>query len=383
MLKIARIFTRRGACRAGALTLAALSLAACDSNDFTFSQYPGFTEYFETNPPSTQLPSAEDRALLAKFRPRVYLADGQEGPIRFYEDYIAQGRLLSRGGNVIATFVPPALLNERKEDPGIVFEHIPTDAPTEHVVYGRIDRENVTFPLDAGIRTRRVTFLTYNLTFRTSGIGIGLSGWKSKALDLAGDLDDWHQLDHYTAITVAIDERQIPFAVTFQHHNYLRTHILGIDLPKPADGRIGVDIALRSHELYPHKTGRTVHRAVGFMNRGSIDYLVYGRDKPWRAADDVTDPVREIDYELRFLAPADAYYTFKGFLGEKRLLPGRNGPPGADYNTLPRFKPKGIQMIAFHWRENDDLFRRAFGHAEGPPYKRLAVRFWREWNRIR
>ena len=41
---------------------------------------------------------------------------------------------------------------------------------------------------------------------------------------------------------------------------------------------------------------------------------------------------------------------FKGFLGELRMLPGRDGPPGADYNTLPELKPMPLQMLSGYWR---------------------------------
>ena len=30
--------------------------------------------------------------------------------------------------------------------------------------------------------------------------------------------------------------------------------------------------------------------------------------------------------------------------------------PAPDYNTLPQFKKKAHQMIAFHWRENDQTY---------------------------
>lgn len=105
---------------------------------------------------------------------------------------------------------------------------------------------------------------------------------------------------------------------------------------------------MRSNEFYPHKAERTHHRAASFLSPDTVAYLVTGQDRPFRVADDITDPAVGIDYELRFPPPADAVYTFKGFLGEKRLLPGRSGPPGADYNTLPAYKPLHRQMIAFH-----------------------------------
>jgi hypothetical protein len=38
------------------------------------------------------------------------------------------------------------------------------------------------------------------------------------------------------------------------------------------------------------------------------------------------------------------------------LLPGRDGPPGADYNTRPAFKSKAAQLALFYWHEEDRDF---------------------------
>ena len=72
------------------------------------------------------------------------------------------------------------------------------------------------------------------------------------------------------------------------------------------------------------------------------------------SADDVTDPDRTVAYELAFLPGADAFYTFHGYLGERRLLPGRDGPPGARYNTLPQLKPLPAQILGGYWREGNE-----------------------------
>lgn len=328
-------------------------LSACvRADDTNFSQRPGFDAYFAANPPSTVVPDPADTALLQRFRPRLYIARESGAPIRFYEDYIAQGRLLDRDGETLATEVTPALLNGHRDDPYAVFEHAPAGAPARPAMYGRIDRET----FDLGGASRSFTFLTWTAVFRVSGIPAGISGWKGAVLAVAGNLTDWHQLDHYTAVTLALDEMRKPVAVMFQQHNYRRTYIFGVDIPWPADGRIAVDAAIRSNELYPHAPGRTVRRAVSFLSPGTVEYLSTGRNAPFRVADDITQPDIEVDYTLKFLPPADAFYTFKGFLGEKRMLPGRSGPPGADYNTLPANKSLHRQLIVFHWRENDEAY---------------------------
>lgn len=119
---------------------------------------------------------------------------------------------------------------------------------------------------------------------------------------------------------------------------------------------------------------RSVRRAASFLSPDTVDYLVTGGNAPFRIADDITDPAIEVNYTLKFLAPADAFYTFKGFLGEKRLLPGRSGPPGADYNTLPANKPLHRQMIAFHWRDGDTDYVNWF-KSPGRGFDKLAARF--------
>jgi len=366
------IRNRNAVARVAAAFLLATLSACSRADDVNFSQHPGFSAYFAANPPSAERPDAADQALLQRYRPRLFMGPGLEPPIRFYEDYIARGRLIARDGAVLSENVSAEILNRHREDPHVVFEHIPSTAPTRPEMFGRVDRET----FDLGGKSRNFTFLTWNATFRTSGIAAGISGWKGVVLGIAGDLIDWHQLDHYTAVTLALDENQRPLAVMFQQHNYRRTYIIGADMTWPDDDRIGVDVALRSNEFYPHAPARTLRRAASFLSADTVEYLVTGRAAPFRIADDITDPAFEIDYRLSFLPQTDAFYTFKGFLGEKRLLPGRSGPPGADYNTLPDRKPWHRQMISFHWRENDENYVRWFGEP-GRGFGKLSARFAR------
>jgi hypothetical protein len=67
----------------------------------------------------------------------------------------------------------------------------------------------------------------------------------------------------------------------------------------------------------------------------------------------------EAEYDLEFLPPDDAFYSFAGFLGERRRLPGRDGPPSADYNIYPPLKPLGHQLVAGFFRaaNREDLLR--------------------------
>jgi hypothetical protein len=232
-----------------------LARIAC-SDEGNFSQYPGFAEWYAANPPEDASPDASERALLERYRPRVFLPAGHEGPIDFYRDYVAAGRLYDAHDEQISAEVTQGLLNARKADPQVVFVHEPTGAPPRPVIYGRIDRAELAVPVCHA--PLPVTFLTYHLVFRHSGLPAGLPWWQEAALSIAGDLTDWHQLDHYTAVSLALAPAEggalAPFAVTFQQHNYLRTYLLGDDqgpgrLTLPTDGRLAVDVAVRSNEI--------------------------------------------------------------------------------------------------------------------------------------
>ncbi|HSA81586.1 MAG TPA: hypothetical protein VLE23_12265, partial [Geminicoccaceae bacterium] len=75
-------------------------LTGCMEEDANFSQYPGFAEWYAAHPPGEALPSAAERALLERYRPRVWLPEGHEGPIDFYRDYVAQGELRAPNGEL-------------------------------------------------------------------------------------------------------------------------------------------------------------------------------------------------------------------------------------------------------------------------------------------
>ncbi len=75
---------------------------ACVSDDYQFSQLPEFKEYYKKYPPRETEPTVEEKNLLHRFRPRFFLADGQEPFIDFYQDYITYGYLVDEKGSVIS-----------------------------------------------------------------------------------------------------------------------------------------------------------------------------------------------------------------------------------------------------------------------------------------
>ncbi len=367
----ARILHHILACLAPLAALAAGGEArAADTRDFraNFSGYPGFAQYFAANPPSSALPGAADQVLLERHRPRFMLPRDHAGMVDFYADYIARGRLYDGAGNLIADKVTREVLNANKDKPDAVFVHERESARSAlPAVYGRIDRDSV--DLGNGVK-RRFTFLRYNAVFSQSGQPAGMVGWRAFLVSFIGDLEDWRQLDHAGSAIVVLDETEHPVALMLQPHSFHRTYVFGVDAALPADGRPKLDVAIRSNELYRHVDGRVEYRAVRFMAPEGMRYLLGGGQRPTMSADDITDSATEAEYALQFLPPSDAFYTFKGHLGQRRAMTGREGPPGADYNTLPELKPLGMQLLAGYWHRGDagDLgrFEETYGRSGNP-----------------
>ncbi len=340
---------------------------ACVSDDFQFSQLPEFKEYYKKYPPRETEPTVEEKNLLHRFRPRFFLDDGQEPFIDFYQDYIAYGYLVGEKGRIISAKVDKTLLNKYKNDPDMVFIHTYKHLQTTPVVYGRIDYDRLKVD---GQDTNELTFLTYNLVFRLSGLPAGLSTWKKSLLNWIGSVKDWHQLDHYVSVTLALNRQSEPVAATMQQHNYQTTYIFTKDIHLPPDERIKLDIALYSNEMYPHSKKRTEHRAVQFLNSESVYYLITGEKKPLFAGNDITRGTNDIEYRLKFLPQDDAFYRFQGKLGESRKLPGRDGPPGADYNTILALNRQSEPVAATMQQLNK--LHVTFAPVEGPQ----GCRFW-------
>ena len=153
---------------------------------------------------------------------------------------------------------------------------------------------------------------------------------------------------------MVLDAAERPVALTLQQHNYLRTYLVGESVEPGPDVRFHIDVAIRSNELYPHAPERRRRRAVRFLNPEAVAFMMGFGSRPMMSADDVTDPERTVAYKLAFPPGADAFHAFQGYLGERRLLPGRDGPPGARYNTLPRLKSLPARILGGYWRERNE-----------------------------
>ncbi len=333
------------------VTLMILFLSACSKNDSSFTEMPGFKQYFAKNKPSTILPSDTDQALLETFRPRIFLAKGQTSFIDFYADYIANGSLYVNK-KLVSKQVNQKILNKYKNNVTAEFRHSPTKKQGTPTVYARIHRDE----LIHDEQRIPLTFLSYNLVFAHSGLVKGIAGWQRLAMGIVASNTDWHQLDHYVGLTIALSNKK-PIAVMLQQHNYQTTYLVSEKTSEntmqlPTDQRISVDVAMQSNELYLHSKQQTRHPGLSWITGDSIEFLKTGKNKPTMAGWDITHGEVEQKYTLKYLPTADAFYTFKGKLGKGRKLPGRDGPPGADYVTWPTLMPLPNRM-ASGYRPND------------------------------
>ena len=327
------------------LLFSLMLFVGCSPNETSFTEAPEFKQYFAKNKPSQTLPTDTEQTLLAKFKPRIFMEKGQTSPIDFYADYIANGSLFV-GDKLISDNVTQTLLNEHKDNTQAEFCYKPSQQQVSPTVYARIQRDELVYE----DQRLPMTFLSYNLVFANSGLLKGIASWQRLAMSIVGGNTDWHQLDHYVGMTIVLLD-QHPIAAMLQQHNYQTAWLLTDEttessLKLPTDSRLAVDVAIQSNELYPHSEKQKHHPGLSWVSEDSIEFLKTGQNKPMMAGWDITHGEVEQKYTLQFLPTADAFYTFTGRLGEGRKLPGRDGPPGADYVTLPALMPLANRLVS-------------------------------------
>jgi len=336
----------------------------------TFADYPGFAEYFEgtCRSESEELPPDIEKALLSRYRPRFILPPGGERPLDFYRSYLpctSMRRWPDR--SLVSGEVSKGLLREHLRSRSVYLDFDPDcygkRAPAEPVVYGRVYREMVPFPLEAGgMVEKELLFLKYNLLFSRSGLAADLPLTHRLLAAFPGlDAGDWHELDNFAAVHVVLDEGEEPLAVLLAQHNHHRTYLLGKDIFLPPDGRLLFDVAERSGEVYPSSASPEPqrHRVVRWSLY--LDYLLSGENRPFFHAHDVTYGPRaggsEVAYELAFLSSCDPLYRAEMLLGEPRPFMGRyigrDGPPGSDYYNIPPLLPLG-KLLKFAYLQDGD-----------------------------
>ena len=105
------------------------------------------------------------------------------------------------------------------------------------------------------------------------------------------------------------------------------------------------------------------------MTPESARYLVEGVDRPWLAADDVTEPAREIRPELRFLPPDDAFYVSRAGSASAGSCPAATARPAPTTTRCRRSSPRRSQLAVFYWAEGASDYLAAIGElfADGRP----------------
>jgi hypothetical protein len=389
----------------------------------SFSDFPGFEEYYAGRCLEEE-PAAEgdDRALLLRYRPRLILPDGGRYPIDFYRDYLPY-TVLRRypEKSVVTKEVTPEVLKTNRDNKEVYLdfqaeryraagldrrggkeeEGIPLAARMP-VVYGRISREQVSFPVEDGIsRAFPLTFLKYNAVFAVSGLPAGLPKGYDLLLRMVGiSPEEWHDLDNFVVVHVVLDEEKQPMAVILSQHNSHRTYLVDAQITLPLDGRMLFDVALRSNEVYPASDSPDPVRHRAIRGNRHLKYLLSGKAPPFLSADDVTQGReaggKEIPYDLAFLSPCDPFYTARILLGEPRRLfgryIGRDGPPGADYYAIPSLLPLGNLLMFGYLRDGDTEDIRVVAEAVDEEKRTIDVgrimehggkRFFRDWIGLR
>ena len=359
-------------------TVPFLFFSCSQSTDFT--QIEGFQAIRKTLQQATP-PTEEEKQLLKKYKPQLFVDKSSEGIINFYNDYIASGTL--QVNNITIDNPTKEQLNAYKNLTTASFVHLPQQRNNDlPVVYGSITHQNIDMPL---IGKKKFTFLSYHFVFRNSGLPAYLGKTKQFFANLVGVPRSWHQLDHYTAVFLLLEKNE-PRAVLLQQHNHMRLYFFGdsnfSSLP------IQVDAAISSNELYPHKEKRTLYRTAGYLSKKTVDYLLLLSEQgTFNTAKDITEGTRLLNYKLEFLHPNDAFYVFEGYLGKQKILPGGDGPPGAIYRTLPQLWDLSTAAYVFYWTEKDKEYAEIL-HDEADPWyfsekglQKLQLRFVKEWEK--
>ncbi len=311
----------------------------------------------------------KDKALLEKFRPRVFIAPKGEMPVDFYRFYLPNTVVRDENGSIIKKSPTRSTLKGIERNAGWYLDFVGEDSPCKDLGcagymatgYGRVYRERASFRLGSGTAKMPLIILKYNFAFPYSGIPAEVGTLKESLLGLFLDPARVHELDIHGAIHVILDEKQVPLILLLAQHNYFRSYVFGDDIPPlPADNRARVCFALRSNEPYPCPMGKTpaVKRAVG--NPVNIGYLINGTHRPFLSGRDIVfgpgGGARPVTYRLTFLPRKDPLYVSWIPLGAKEKILFfssyyRKGPPGMDMNTWPELKKYSDIMQFWYIRD--------------------------------
>lgn len=334
-----------------ALALLTLALTCCTSYPPLDHRFAKAVDAIPVSMQNWSQDSAETRALLEQYRPRIHIAPNSYQPMDFYRDYLPETRLLHIDGEVIAQPPTHEQLEELQRSPNHYLDYLiaPDDAlanppKRQPAIYGRIYTDTLK-------PDRELIFLKYNLAFPFSGIAADTDGLKSGAARLLGSPKAWHELDIHGAIHIILDGRtRQPLGILLAQHNHHRTFLAGRDFEWPADNRVPFVFAYLSNEPYllrPDDPPKRSERCIG--DPRTLAYLVgRGDDAPISAGfDRVFTPdggAEEIETGLELLPHDDPLYTSWMPLGARRKALGLvelfffSGPPGIDYYAFGALK---------------------------------------------
>jgi len=324
----------------------------------------------------------EDKALLEKFRPQVFIAPEGRMPVDFYGFYLPNTVVRDETGALIKKSPTRSFLKGIEREAGLYLDYQGPESPCARpsceayvaTGYGRAYREIARFHTDKGRREMPLIILKYNFAFTYSGIPAEVGRLQEGLLGLIIDPAKFHELDIHGAIHVILNEQKQPLVLLLAQHNYFRSYVFAKDIPAlPSDNHVKVCFALRSNEPYPCPAGTAPVRRRTVGNPVNMSYVINGTDRPWLSGRDLVfgpqGGARPVNYSLEFLPRRDPLYVSWIPLGAKQKILFfksyyRKGPPGMEMNTWPELKKYSDIMQFWYLRDNNSedaaLMRQAF-----------------------
>ncbi len=318
--------------------------------------------------------------LLRTYNPKIYLASGSYFPMDFYNEILPNAKLMESGyvDKELSTSVDRDMLVTYKNDPNkyidlqVPYDHLLTQDPngSNGKAYGRIYESQ----LHLESQTLDLLFLKYTYTYPYSGLPENTSLVKKWSSRLIGDLMAWHELDIHGATHVVLRKDTMkPIAVVLAQHNHHRVYLEGRDFTMPPDQRIEIVIAKYSNEPYLVHPDRAMREERVIGNPMNLDYLFGRTDQaPFTGGMDYIPAIENallVDTPVALLPLDDPLYTTNMSLGDRSKVWGLirtfylEGPPGADYYTMPALSDLSDLMTFWNIDGEEDLFFELFDQA--------------------
>jgi len=312
-----------------------------------------------------------EKDLLAKFKPEIYIAPGGQVPINFYQDYLPYCQVKSTNNREPLAAIDRAGLKRIERQYGSYLDFQGdykqyTYAHKENLhpsLYGCVFYETLMPPKGSQATPIPIVILKYSSVFVASGLPTRLGLVRGLLAGLAGDPNNWHELDIHGAIHIILERKTLkPIAVLLAQHNHFRSFVVGKDFQWPQDQPLKISFAKRSNEpyLYPEKGDNRVHPTAGSPKH--MRYILTGKNKPFVSAYDqiyATPDAKQINYNLTYLPSLDPLYTSWIPLGDRQKVAlvisnfARVGPPGINMNTHPALSKYGDIAQVFYMDGKD------------------------------